>query len=131
VTVDAPAVLVPLDFVMIVQVLVNLLDNALKYSLPGTPIDVQARLSDSTLEMTVADRGVGVPPEDLERIFDKFYRVQRPAEVGGTGLGLAICKGIVEAHGGRIWAQNRAGGGTIVTLALPVVPAAATQGEGS
>jgi two-component system sensor histidine kinase KdpD len=131
VTVDAPAVLVPLDFVMIVQVLVNLLDNALKYSPAGTPIDVQARLSESTLEMAVADRGVGVPPEDLERIFDKFYRVPRPAEVGGTGLGLAICKGIVEAHGGRIWAQNRAGGGTIVTLALPVVPAAATQGEGS
>lgn len=131
VTVDAPAVLVPLDFVMIVQVLVNLLDNALKYSPAGTPIDVQARLSESTLEMAVADRGVGVPPEDLERIFDKFYRVPRPAEVSGTGLGLAICQGIVEAHGGRIWAQNRAGGGTIVTLALPVVPVAATRREES
>ncbi len=131
VIVDAPGVLVPLDFVMIVQVLVNLLDNALKYSPPGTPIEVQARVSDSALEMLVADRGVGVPPEDLERIFDKFYRVQRPAEVGGTGLGLAICKGIVEAHGGRIWAQNRPGGGTIVTLALPVVPAVATRREES
>ena len=60
-----------------------------------------------------------MPPEDLERIFDKFYRVHRPAEVSGTGLGLAICKGIVEAHGGRIWAQNRPDGGTVVTVALP------------
>ncbi len=125
VIVDAPGVLVPLDFVMIVQVLVNLLDNALKYSPPGTPIEVQARLTDSTLEITVADRGDGVPPEDLARIFDKFYRVPRPTEVAGTGLGLAICRGIVEAHRGRIWAQNRPGGGTIVTLALPMVPTAA------
>ncbi len=119
VTVDAPALLVPMDFVLMVQVLVNLLDNALKYSPADTPIEVAARLSDGTLEITVADRGVGVPAEDLERIFDKFYRVQRPAAGSGTGLGLAICKGIVEAHGGRIWAQNRPGGGMVVTVALP------------
>lgn len=119
VTVDAPALLVPMDFVLMVQVLVNLLDNALKYSPADTPIEVAARLSDNTLEITVADRGVGVPAEDLERIFDKFYRVQRPAAGSGTGLGLAICKGIVEAHGGRIWAQNRPGGGMVVTVALP------------
>ncbi len=125
VTVNAPSVLVPLDFVMIVQVLVNLLDNALKYSPPGTPIEVQAHVGDSTLEIAIADRGHGVPPEDLERIFDKFYRVQRPAEVSGTGLGLAICKGIVEAHQGRIWAQNRPGGGTMVILTLPIAPVAA------
>jgi two-component system sensor histidine kinase KdpD len=71
----------------------------------------------------VADRGVGIPPDDLSRVFDKFYRVQQPGQVSGTGLGLSICKGIVEAHGGRIWAQNREGGGTVITLALPLAAA--------
>lgn len=129
VTVDVPAVLAPMDFVLMVQVLVNLLDNALKYSPADSPIEVTARLGDGALEIAVADRGIGVPPEDLERIFDKFYRVHRPAEVSGTGLGLAICKGVVEAHRGRIWAQNRPGGGTVVTLALPCEPPAQTGSE--
>ncbi len=80
----------------------------------------EARISGDTLEFIVSDRGDGVPPEDLERIFDKFYRVKRPTGTSGTGLGLAICKGIVEAHNGRIWARNRPGGGTIVTVALPL-----------
>jgi two-component system sensor histidine kinase KdpD len=62
---------------------------------------------------------VGIPPEDLSRIFDNFYRVQRPDNVNGTGLGLAIGKGIVDAHGGFISAENRPGGGTIITIALP------------
>jgi two-component system sensor histidine kinase KdpD len=75
----------------------------------------------------VLDRGYGVPAEDLERIFDKFYRVQRPQGISGTGLGLAICQGIVEAHRGRIWAQNRSGGGTIVTVALPCEPTIQTD----
>lgn len=118
-TLEAPPLLAPMDFVLMVQVLVNLLDNALKYSPPGSPIEVAARTVDDTLEIMVADRGSGVPPEDLERIFDKFYRVHRPTGIRGTGLGLAICKGIVEAHRGRIWAQNRPGGGLVVTVALP------------
>ena len=67
----------------------------------------------------MADRGTGIPPEDLNRIFDKFYRVQRPEKVSGTGLGLSISKGIVEAHGGFIWAENREGGGTVITISLP------------
>jgi two-component system sensor histidine kinase KdpD len=71
-------------------------------------------------EIEVADRGTGIPPADLERVFDKFYRVQQPGNVSGTGLGLSICRGIVEAHGGRIWAQNREGGGTLVTFSLPL-----------
>ncbi len=129
VAVESPSVLVPMDFVLMVQVLVNLLDNALKYSAPGTPIGVEARLVDRTLEIVVVDRGEGVPSVDLERIFDKFYRVQRPAGASGTGLGLAICKGIVEAHRGRIWAQNRPGGGTIVTVALPSGSTAAEPGS--
>ena len=66
------------------------------------------------------DRGIGIPPEDLSRVFDKFYRVQRPGQVTGTGLGLAISKGIIEAHGGRIWASEREGGGTVITFALPL-----------
>jgi two-component system sensor histidine kinase KdpD len=106
--------------VLIEQVLVNLLDNALKYSPAGTPIEVRAHVAGDDLEIEVADRGIGIPPEDLERIFDKFYRVQRPHSVAGTGLGLTISKGFVEAHRGRIWARNRPGGGTIVTLALPM-----------
>jgi two-component system sensor histidine kinase KdpD len=119
-TVDVPSdmPLVPLDFVLMAQVLVNLLDNALKYSAPGTPIEVLARLDGTEAHIQVADRGVGIPADDLERVFDKFYRVQRPGQVSGTGLGLSICKGIVEAHGGRIWAENRDGGGTVVTVAL-------------
>ena len=126
VEVEAPSVLLPMDFVLMVQVLLNLLENALKYSPPGTPIGVEAKVIGSTLEIAVLDRGYGVPAEDLERIFDKFYRVQRPQGISGTGLGLAICQGIVEAHHGRIWAQNRPGGGTIVTVALPCEPAAPT-----
>ena len=129
VTVEAPSVLAPMDFVLMIQVLFNLLDNALKYSPSGTPIDVEAHVFDGALEISVMDRGFGVPPEDLGRIFDKFYRVHRPAGVSGTGLGLAICKGIVEAHRGRIWALNRPGGGTIFTVALPCEQTEATAGS--
>ncbi len=122
-TVKAPPdLLAPMDFVLIAQVLTNLLDNALKYSMPGTPIQVLARAEDAEAIIEIADCGVGIPPNDLERVFDKFYRVQRPGQVGGTGLGLSICKGIVEAHAGRIWVQNRADGGTLVTVALPLRP---------
>ncbi len=115
-----PDLLAPMDFVLIVQVLVNLLDNALKYSASGTPIEVLARVDGAEVIIEVADRGIGIPPDDLERVFDKFYRVQRPGQVGGTGLGLSICKGIVEAHAGRIWVQNREDGGTVVTVVLPL-----------
>lgn len=122
VTVDVPVdlSLVPMDFVLMVQVLVNLLDNAVRYSPPDSSIEVRARVDGPELQIQVADRGTGIPPADLERVFDKFYRVQRPGSGSGSGLGLSICKGIVEAHGGRIWAQNREGGGTLVTLALPL-----------
>jgi two-component system sensor histidine kinase KdpD len=111
---------IDLDFVLIVHVLNNLLDNALKYSPEGSPIEVRAQMLESEIQISVLDRGLGIPVEDLERVFDKFYRVQRTSQATGTGLGLAICKGILEAHGGRIWAENREGGGTSITLALPV-----------
>lgn len=112
--------LVPLDFVLITHVLVNLLGNAHKYSPPGSPIEVRARRAGDRVEIEVADRGLGIPADALARVFDKFYRVPRPDGAGGTGLGLSICKGIVEAHGGRIWAGPHQGGGTVVTLALPL-----------
>jgi two-component system sensor histidine kinase KdpD len=112
--------LVPLDFTLIVQVIVNLLENAVKYSLGGSLIEVSAVRLDDKARLEVADRGVGIPPEDLTRVFDKFYRVQRPESVSGTGLGLSISKGIIEAHHGTIYARVRAGGGTIVSVELPL-----------
>ena len=132
VTVDIPAdlPLVSIDFVLISRVLINLLDNADKYSPPGASIEVQARTRNRWVEIEVADRGVGIPPDKLDRVFEKFYRVSRADDTTGTGLGLSICKGIVEVHGGRIWAQNRSGGGTRVILTLPVAmeqPEAATE----
>ncbi len=119
---DIPASipLVPLDFVLVERVLVNLLDNAIKFSPPQRPIEIKVRTAGDNVEIRVLDRGPGIPPEDLERIFDKFYRVQRPDSVSGTGLGLSICKGIVEAHGGTIRAENRPGGGAVLVVTLPV-----------
>ena len=112
--------MIPVDFVLMVHVLNNLLDNALKYSPSDSPLEVEARQEGQQVWISVLDRGIGIPSEDLERVFDKFYRVQRPEQVTGTGLGLAICKGIVEAHGGRIWAEHREGKGTRMTIALPI-----------
>jgi two-component system sensor histidine kinase KdpD len=112
--------LVPMDFTLIVQVVVNLLENAVKYSSKNSLIEVSAQLSDKKARLQIADRGVGIPSDDLNRIFDKFYRVQRPESVSGTGLGLSISKGIVEAHHGTIYARLRDGGGTIVSVELPL-----------
>jgi len=122
ITVDASPELpnVSLDFVLIARVLVNIIDNAVKYSPPESPIEIRARAVNNYMEIEVADQGAGIPMEDLTRIFDKFYRVQRPDHVTGTGLGLAISKGIVEAHGGFMAAENRPEGGAIIMLALPL-----------
>ncbi|MBI2855022.1 MAG: DUF4118 domain-containing protein [Chloroflexi bacterium] len=111
---------VSVDFGLIVQVLVNVLDNAFKYSPPDSPIDIGVQQVDDEVEIVVADRGVGIPPEDLAQVFNKFYRVHRPDSVSGTGLGLSICRGIVEAHEGRIVAENRPCGGTIIRITLPI-----------
>jgi len=110
---------VPMDLPLMAQALVNLLDNALKYSPPDRAITVRAAAAGAELYLTVVDEGPGIPEEDASRIFDKFYRVQRSAEVTGTGLGLPISKGIVEAHGGRISASNQASGGAVFTIILP------------
>jgi two-component system sensor histidine kinase KdpD len=111
---------VRMDMALMTQVLVNLLDNALKYSPPESSIEISSRLFDGKLTMEVADHGSGVAEADLKRIFEKFYRVPVPEGAGGTGLGLAICKGFVEAHGGEIRAENRDGGGLRVTVTLPL-----------
>jgi two-component system sensor histidine kinase KdpD len=115
---DFPLIL--MDFTLIVQVVVNLLENAVKYSPAGSLIEVSAFLKEDRACIQVADRGVGIPPEDLTRVFDKFYRVQRPESVSGTGLGLSISKGIVEAHHGAIYARNRENGGTVIGVELPL-----------
>jgi two-component system sensor histidine kinase KdpD len=113
--------LVPLDFNLMVQVLVNVVENAAKYSPPGTPIDITAGYDESTAHIEVADVGIGIPPEDTVRVFEKFYRAQRPESVSGSGLGLTISKGIVDAHGGKISARSRSGGGTVIAIELPIV----------
>jgi two-component system sensor histidine kinase KdpD len=115
---DLPPVM--LDMALMTQVLVNLLDNALKYSPPDTGMEINARIDRGKLALEVCDRGPGVPEADLKRVFDKFYRIPVPEGAGGTGLGLAICKGIVEAHGGTIRADNRTGGGLRVVVNLPI-----------
>jgi len=112
--------LVPMDNVLIVQVLVNMLDNALKYSPTEAPINIEARLDAGQLEIRVLDRGRGIPEQELERVFDKFYRVGVPGAPKGAGLGLSICKGFVEAHHGRILAKRRTQGGTEVAFFLPL-----------
>jgi two-component system sensor histidine kinase KdpD len=102
------------------QVLVNLLDNAHKYAPAESVIEVGASVDGEWLTLEVSDRGPGVPEQDLKRVFDKFYRIPIPEGAGGTGLGLSICKGIVEAHGGRIRAENRTGGGLSIVIRLPL-----------
>jgi len=121
--------LVPLEGVLIEQVLMNLLDNAIKYSPPGSPIDVSAELADGEVILEVADRGPGVPVGEEQRIFDKFHRAA-PGDTQGVGLGLAICRGILEAHGGRIWVEGRPGGGAVFRFALPL-DAAKPEGDGT
>lgn len=91
----------------------------MKYAPSGSTIDVSASASDSEIVVEVADRGPGIPSGEEARIFDKFYR-GRLAREGGVGLGLTICRGIVEAHGGRIWAENRSGGGALFHFSIPL-----------
>jgi len=99
--------LVPVDYVQMEQVFTNLISNSLKYAPPDTTIRISARKQDAlTVLVQVSNQGPPVPEEHLDRIFDKFYRVTAADRVTGTGLGLSICKGIIEAHGGHIWAEN-------------------------
>jgi two-component system sensor histidine kinase KdpD len=115
---------VELDYLQMDQVLTNLIENAVRYTPPGSPIELSARLDGEQMVISVADRGPGIPVKDRERIFDKFYRVlgtqNKSARITGSGLGLAVSKGLVEAHGGHIWVENREGGGAVFSFTLPV-----------
>lgn len=123
--------LAPFDGVLIEQVIINLLDNAAKYSPANQPIEIAASAMPGALGVMVSDRGPGLAPGDETRIFERFYRAENIGATTGAGLGLAICKGIVDAHGGKIWAQNRAGGGMTMTFTLPIIgqPPQVTRGE--
>ena len=122
--------LVRMDFVLMQQVLTNLLLNAAVHTPPGTAVQVSAAVEADTLALSVADNGPGLPPDALPLIFDKFYRAPA-APAGGTGLGLAIVKGFVEAQGGQVKAENRPGGGAIFTVRLPVTKPPTVVAEAS
>jgi two-component system sensor histidine kinase KdpD len=127
--------LVDVDYLHLDQVLTNLIENAVRYTPPESAIDVSAQRKEDQVILSVADRGPGVPPDEISRIFDKFYRVQHGRSNGqargtalvalpqgsamGSGLGLAVCKGLVEANGGYIQAELREGGGLVVSVTLP------------
>lgn len=112
------------DPVLFEQVLFNLIDNAAKYAPENTQIEIRSWRQGKTIFLAVADAGPGIPPADLERVFDSFYRVRKTDHVqAGTGLGLSICKGFIEAMGGSIRAENRSGrAGAQFTVSLPVPP---------
>ena len=112
--------LVPVDYVQIEQVFTNLISNSLKYAPPHAAVRVSSRVIDREwILVQVYNQGPPVPEQHLERIFDKFYRVTAADRVTGTGLGLSICKGIITAHGGRIWAEN-VSGGFVFNFTLPL-----------
>lgn len=112
--------LVYVDAVMIEQVLINLLENALRYTPEKTPVAIMAELSFAHVEISVADQGPGIPEGSEKKLFEKFYRVCHETAQSGVGLGLTICRAIVEAHNGSIQARNRATGGAIFSFTLPL-----------
>ncbi|MDF0649939.1 MAG: sensor histidine kinase KdpD [Nitrospira sp.] len=117
--VPADLPLVPVDGVLLEQVVINLVENAVKYAPPGSAIDLSASASDREVVVAVADQGPGIPVGEESRIFEKFYRTKHARE-RGVGLGLTICRGIVEAHGGRIWVENRSRGGALFRFSIPL-----------
>jgi two-component system, OmpR family, phosphate regulon sensor histidine kinase PhoR len=103
------------------QVLVNLIHNAIKFTAPGGEIVIDARPQGDFVAFTVRDTGSGIPPEALTRIFERFYKADRARAGGGTGLGLSIARHIIEAHGGRIWAESEVGKGSTFYFTLPIL----------
>ena len=110
-----------LDGDRITQVLVNLVGNAVKFSAPGSPVDVRVHADDGVVRLEVEDRGRGIPPDQLERVFDRFAQVDSSdsRDGGGTGLGLAISRNVVEAHDGTLTVRSTVGEGTTFTVELP------------
>jgi two-component system phosphate regulon sensor histidine kinase PhoR len=105
------------------QVVASLVHNAVKFTPSGGSINLRAERRANELVVSVADTGMGVPPDDLERIFERFYKTDRSRSGGGTGLGLAIAKHLVQAHGGQIWAESDGSSGTTIRFSLPLAPA--------
>jgi two-component system phosphate regulon sensor histidine kinase PhoR len=117
-----PSLTIEGDRNILEQVLFNLLDNAIKYGREGGKITLSAvQKNQSEIEISIRDNGIGIPKEDLPRIFERFYRVDkgRSQELGGTGLGLSIVKHLIQAHGGRVWAESRLGEGSTFYFTLP------------
>jgi len=117
---DSSLPMVLADGQRVQQVLMNLIHNAIKFTPPGGEIVVGARLQEGLATVWVSDTGVGIAQEDLPRIFERFYKADRSRSGGGTGLGLAIAKHVVQAHGGRLWAESREGHGSTFYFTLPV-----------
>ncbi len=120
--VETPADLPPVraDASRLEQVLVNLIHNAVKFTRPGGEVHLSAAVEGTVVRFAVRDTGVGIPAEDLGRIFERFYKADRARSGGGTGLGLSISRHIVEAHGGRIWAESEEGRGSIFYFTIPL-----------
>jgi two-component system sensor histidine kinase KdpD len=124
---DEPLLFGRFDFAQTLRAVVNLIDNAAKYSPASEPIDLSARRDGPWLVFSVADRGAGVPTTERERIFEPFYRRSGSPDVGGTGLGLSIARGIAEAQGGRLDLDDRPGGGSVFSLRVPGIATADLQ----
>jgi two-component system phosphate regulon sensor histidine kinase PhoR len=122
VTIDCPDIEVHADRARLSTALSNLLDNAIYYNKPGGQISISAEVQDRTLRLAVADSGQGIPSEELPRIFERFYRVDkaRTRDSGGTGLGLSIVKHAIESQGGTINVTSRLGAGSTFTIRLPI-----------
>ena len=118
-------IFVEIDEDKMTQVLYNIISNALKYSPEGGQITFKLRELNEKIEVSISDQGVGIPKENVKKIFERFYRVDkaRSRKLGGTGLGLAIAKEMVEMHGGSIWASSKEGKGTTIYFTLPYEPA--------
>ena len=116
---DIPPVLA--DSTQIKQVIMNLVENAIAYSEEGSTIKISAGTNGNMMQVSVADNGDGIPPEDMDKVFDKFYRgSQNRHKPGGVGLGLAICKSIIDNHGGKIWVESKPGQGSVFYFTLPI-----------
>ena len=121
---------IPMAVLQIDQVLTNVLENAVRYTPEGSTITITAAYHDNEVQIDIADEGPGIPADEREHVFEKFYRLSAPeTSSGGTGLGLAIAKYVVEAHHGRIWAHPAQGGGTVISFTLPLesVPSGASR----
>jgi two-component system, OmpR family, sensor histidine kinase KdpD len=123
---DPPLLFVDKD--RFVQVLYNLLDNACKHTPPASPVSIEATWTATEMTIGVADRGSGVRPSEREKIFTRFYRADnRDVGVRSIGLGLTICRGLIEAHGGRIWVEDNGGTGSVFRFMIPLVAERSTE----